>query len=45
MFAFPLRVGTIPLGTLTLYRHAPETVSEDALSDALILADITTSTM
>ncbi|GAB3733988.1 ANTAR domain-containing protein [Amycolatopsis oliviviridis] len=45
VFAFPLQVGAILLGTLSLYRRVPEALGVDALGDALILADIATSAL
>lgn len=45
VFAFPLQVGAILVGTLCLYRRAPKPLIGDALSDALILAEIATTAM
>ena len=38
-FAFPLRVGAIRLGVLTLYRAAAGYLGRERLADALLLAD------
>lgn len=40
MFAFPLQVGAVRVGVLSLYRAAPGPLTADALADALVLADI-----
>jgi hypothetical protein len=42
MFAFPLQVGGIRLGTLDLYRRRPGGLTATALADAAILADLAT---
>ncbi|NUS62351.1 MAG: GAF and ANTAR domain-containing protein [Saccharothrix sp.] len=42
VFAFPLQVGGIRLGTLDLYRRGPGGLSSDAVADALVLADVIT---
>lgn len=42
VFAFPLQVGGIRLGTLDLYRRRPGGLSSDAVTDALVLADVIT---
>lgn len=42
MFAFPLQVGGIRLGTLDLYRRRPGGLSADAIADAAVLADLAT---
>ncbi|GLZ27968.1 hypothetical protein Lesp02_01580 [Lentzea sp. NBRC 105346] len=42
MFAFPLQVGGIRLGTLDLYRRRPGGLSADAIADAAVLADLIT---
>ncbi|OHV32404.1 MULTISPECIES: GAF and ANTAR domain-containing protein [Pseudofrankia] len=38
-FAFPLRIGAIGLGTLGLGRARPGELDDDALADALVVAD------
>jgi GAF domain-containing protein len=40
LFAFPLRVGTVRLGALNLYRDCPGPLSEDQHADALVMADV-----
>lgn len=42
VFAFPLHVGAIRLGTLDLYRHRTGGLSAGELADAAILADLAT---
>ncbi|SNT42372.1 GAF and ANTAR domain-containing protein [Rhodococcoides kyotonense] len=42
VFAFPLRIGGIRLGTLTLYRRQPGALSPSALADAALLVDLIT---
>ncbi len=42
LFAFPLQVGVIRLGVLSLYRRDPGSLSDDQLADALVLADVAT---
>lgn len=42
VFAFPLQVGGIRLGTLDLYRRRPGGLSADAVADAVVLADLVT---
>jgi hypothetical protein len=41
VFGFPLRVGTVRLGALNLYRDRPGGLSPDQHADALVLADVT----
>jgi len=41
VFGFPLRVGTVRLGALNLYRDQPGELSTDQHADALVLADLT----
>jgi hypothetical protein len=41
VFGFPLRVGTVRLGALDLYRDRPGELSSDQHADALVLADVT----
>jgi GAF domain-containing protein len=41
VFAFPLRVGSVRLGALNLYRDQPGPLSDDQLGDALVMADAT----
>jgi hypothetical protein len=40
VFALPLRIGAIRLGVMDLYRARPGPLDNDALTDALILADL-----
>ena len=40
VFAFPLQIGGIRLGTLDLYRHRPGGLPPDAVADAAVLADL-----
>ena len=40
VFGFPLRVGTVRLGALNLYRAWPGPLSGDQHADALVLADV-----
>src|SRR6266516_2705056 len=40
VFGFPLRVGTVRLGALNLYRDRPGPLSGDQHADALVLADV-----
>jgi hypothetical protein len=40
VFGFPLRVGTVRLGALNLYRHRPGPLSGDQHADALIVAGV-----
>lgn len=40
MFAFPLRIGAIRLGTLDLYRRRPGMLQPPELTDAAVLADL-----
>jgi hypothetical protein len=39
VFAFPLRVGSVRLGALDLYRDRPGPLSDDQLDDAILIAD------
>lgn len=41
-FSFPLQIGVIRLGGLTLYRDRSGSLSEDDLTGALVLADVAT---
>ncbi|MGO9221643.1 MAG: GAF domain-containing protein [Streptosporangiaceae bacterium] len=41
VFGFPLRVGTVRLGALNLYRDRPGPLGADQHADALVLADLT----
>jgi hypothetical protein len=41
VFGFPLRVGTVRLGALNLYRDRPGPLGADQHADALVLADVT----
>ena len=40
VFGFPLRVGTVRLGALNLYRDCPGPLSSDQHADALVVADV-----
>jgi len=40
VFGFPLRVGTVRLGALNLYRDCPGPLSADQHADALVVADV-----
>jgi len=40
LFGFPLRVGTVRLGALNLYRDQPGPLSDDQHADALVMADV-----
>jgi hypothetical protein len=40
VFAFPLHIGVIRLGTLDLYRDRPGALDIEQLADALVLADV-----
>lgn len=42
VFAFPLRIGGIRLGTVTLYRRRPGRLPAAELADAVLLADLIT---
>ncbi len=42
VFGFPLRVGTVRLGALNLYRDRPSPLTTDQHADALVIADVTT---
>lgn len=41
VFGFPLRVGTVRLGALNLYRDRPIPLTVDQHADALVMADVT----
>src|SRR5690348_285417 len=41
VFGFPLRVGSVRLGALNLYRDRPGPLSGDQHTDALVVADVT----
>jgi len=41
VFGFPLRVGTVRLGALNLYRDRPGELTAEQHADALVLADVT----
>ncbi len=41
VFGFPLRVGTVRLGALNLYRNRPGPLGAEQHADALVLADLT----
>ncbi len=41
IFGFPLRVGTVRLGALNLYRDRPSPLTADEHANALVMADIT----
>jgi hypothetical protein len=40
VFGFPLRVGTVRLGALNLYRDSPGPLNGDQHADALVVADV-----
>jgi hypothetical protein len=40
VFAFPLRVGAVRLGALSLYFHRTASLTDDQHSDALVMADV-----
>jgi hypothetical protein len=40
VFAFPLRVGTVGLGALNLYRDRPGSLNDDQHAHALVMADV-----
>jgi hypothetical protein len=40
VFGFPLRVGTVHLGALNLYRNLPGALTGDQHGDALVMADV-----
>jgi len=40
LFAFPMRVGTVRLGAVNLYRDRPGPLSDDQHADALVMADV-----
>ena len=40
VFGFPLRVGTVRLGALNLYRDWPGPLSDEQSADALVMADV-----
>lgn len=40
VFGFPLRVGTVRLGALNLYRERSGPLSDDQHADALVMADV-----
>lgn len=41
IFGFPLRVGTVRLGALNLYRDRPSSLTAEQHADALVIADVT----
>jgi len=41
IFGFPLRVGTVHLGALNLYRDSPGPLTGDQHADALVVAEVT----
>lgn len=45
VFAFPLQVGAIRIGTLDLYRHHPGRLPHDDLADSALLADLATTAL
>lgn len=45
VFAFPLQVGAIRIGTLNMYRHRPGRLPIDALTDSALLADLATTAL
>ncbi|WP_260478672.1 GAF and ANTAR domain-containing protein [Kibdelosporangium aridum] len=45
VFAFPLRGGSIRVGTFDLYRRRPGALSADQFADAAVLADLATTAL
>jgi hypothetical protein len=45
VFAFPLQVGAIRIGTLNLYRRRPGRLPADALADSAVLVDLATTAL
>ena len=45
VFGFPMRVGSVRLGALNLYRDGPGPLSDEQHADALALADIATQSV
>jgi hypothetical protein len=41
VFGFPIRIGTVRLGALNLYRDSPGLLDDDRHADALVMADVT----
>jgi hypothetical protein len=44
-FAFPLQVGSAPIGVLDLYREQPGVLGDQALADSLALASVAAETL
>ena len=40
VFGFPIRIGTVRLGALNLYRDRPGPLNDDQHADALVMADV-----
>ncbi len=40
VFGYPLRVGSVRLGALNLYRDRPSSLTDDQHADALVIADV-----
>jgi hypothetical protein len=45
VFGFPMRVGTVRLGALNLYRDQPGPLSDDQHADALVMAGVAARTV
>jgi hypothetical protein len=45
IFGFPMRVGTVRLGALNLYRDQPGPLSDDQHADALVMAGVAARTV
>ncbi|MDA8283069.1 MAG: GAF and ANTAR domain-containing protein [Actinomycetota bacterium] len=43
VFGFPVRIGTVRLGALNLYRDRPGALGDDQQADALVMADVAAS--
>lgn len=41
VFGFPIRIGSVRIGALNLYRDRPGALSDDQHADALVMADVT----
>lgn len=45
MFAFPIRIGAVRLGSLTLYRDQPGPLDGDRYTDTLVMTDVAAHTI
>lgn len=45
VFGFPIRLGSVRLGALNLYRNAPGPLHDDEYADALVLSDVAARTI